>query len=54
MVSIDPPAETDTTMWIGLDGYGLGIGARAGQEGRRDQRDGRASSVRRFMNGYSW
>ena len=54
MVSIDPPAETETMMWIGFDGYGLGAGARAGQESRRITRDGRASSVRRFMNGYSW
>ena len=57
MVSIDPPAETDTTMWVGLDGYGAW--ALACAPVRKDAgttRDGRASSVRRLMNGYpcSW
>jgi hypothetical protein len=52
MVSIEPPAETDTTMWIGLDGYGVWALARTpASKAAGTTRDGSASSVRRFMNG---
>ena len=54
MVSIDPPAETETMMWIGLDGYAWALARVPARNAAGITRDGKASSVRRFMNGYSW
>src|SRR5262245_412224 len=45
MVSIEPPADTETTMWIGFDGYGAS--ARAAAASPVDAAS--TSNARRFM-----
>jgi len=54
MVSIDPPAETETMMWIGLEGYAWAPARVPARKAAGASKAGRASSVRRFMTGYSW